>query len=327
MTSRDSVESTFLLADAFKALGDSMRFNVVRITQRDSFGVLELCELFDVRQPAMSHHLKVLSEAGLLCSRREGTSLFYRRVLPEQSSSPFQMRRLFELIDEQSLDSELYQKLKKLQTQREQQSRDFFLKNADRFRDQQDLIAGHAEYGSAITQSIGALDLPRASWLEVGCGEGELLADLAGQFDRVVGLDVAAELLAKARQRIGHLEGAEIEFWCRELVGTDCAGEFGLVTCNMVLHHLASPAELVLEMSKAVCANGYLLLCDLDRHDQEWARSSCGDLWLGFDRDQLVDFAGHGGLKLESEQFLALRNGFRVQLLIFKKHDGTTDGK
>ena len=308
--------SAFSLADSFKALGDPMRFEIVRIMQRDSFGVLELCSLFDVRQPAMSHHLKVLVEAGFLCSRREGNSLFYRRVLPEPSASTQSLQQLFQLIDREPVATSLYQKLRSLQEQREQRSRDFFLRNAERFRDQQDLIAGHGEYGSAIVQMVDSLELPQSSWLEVGCGEGELLGELAGYFERVVALDVSAELLQRARQRLAGV--THLDWWCKELDSSACAGEFGLVTCSMVLHHLASPAELISEMATALAPGGYLLLCDLCSHDQEWARTSCGDLWLGFEREQLLDFAGYEGLGLHSEQFLALRNGFRVQLLIFK---------
>lgn len=305
------------LADTFKALGDPMRFQIVRIMQRDSFGVLELCDLFEVRQPAMSHHLKLLVEAGLLCSRREGNSLFYRRVLPGQTSPSVQMQPLFRLIDQQPVPEQLYAKLRQLQSQREQRSRDFFLRNADRFRDQQDLIAGHGEYGAAIGQMVQSLELPCSSWLEVGCGEGELLQELADHFERVAALDVSAELLQAAKER---LPGAgQVDWWCRELNGSACAGEFGLVTCNMVLHHLASPAELVQEMATAVAPGGFLLLCDLCRHDQEWARSSCGDLWLGFEREELMDFADQQGMALHAEQFLALRNGFRVQLMVFRK--------
>ena len=40
--------------------------------------VCELMEDFDLSQPTISHHLKVLREAGLICSRKEGTYVYYR---------------------------------------------------------------------------------------------------------------------------------------------------------------------------------------------------------------------------------------------------------
>ena len=62
-----------------KASGDSLRLLVLRVLRKDSFGVSELCSIFDIRQPALSHHLKVLSSAGLVAARREANSIFYRR--------------------------------------------------------------------------------------------------------------------------------------------------------------------------------------------------------------------------------------------------------
>ena len=46
-----------------KASGDPLRLQILRVLRQDSFGVLELCSIFDIRQPAMSHHLKVLAAA------------------------------------------------------------------------------------------------------------------------------------------------------------------------------------------------------------------------------------------------------------------------
>jgi ArsR family transcriptional regulator len=194
--------SKFELPDAFKALGDSLRFSIVRLMQQDSFGVLELCDLFDVRQPAMSHHLKIMVEAGLLCSRREGNSLFYRRMLPDQTDRPDALRTLFGLIDEVELSSEVEAALDELRKQRTQRSVEFFQKNSERFRSQQDLIAGYGEYGNSIANAVRALPLNKDLWVEVGPGEGELLEELSSDFSRVVALDVSAELLERAKARV-----------------------------------------------------------------------------------------------------------------------------
>ncbi|MCC1498397.1 metalloregulator ArsR/SmtB family transcription factor, partial [Alcanivorax sp. 1008] len=63
------------------AAGDSLRLSVLQVLGQSSFGVLELCEICDMRQPAMSHHLKVLAEAGLVERRREGNAIWYSRSL------------------------------------------------------------------------------------------------------------------------------------------------------------------------------------------------------------------------------------------------------
>ena len=70
---------TALLAALCKASSDPLRLQVLRVLREDSFGVGELCAIFGIRQPALSHHLKVLANAGLVATRREGNSIFYRR--------------------------------------------------------------------------------------------------------------------------------------------------------------------------------------------------------------------------------------------------------
>lgn len=308
------------LPEVFKALGDPLRFSIVRLMQQDSFGVLELCELFEVRQPAMSHHLKVMVEAGLLCSRREGNSLFYRRILPDQSESSAALKSLFLLIDAVDIAPDALAGLESLRKDRTRQSLAFFQKNSGRFRDQQDLIAGYGEYGKAIEEAVRALPLESNLWVEVGSGEGELIAALHQDFDQVVALDISADLLARAKAQVGKAEN--IDFVMSELTAESYPDQADLVSCNMVLHHVASPADLISAMAATLKPSGFLLLSDLCSHDQEWARESCGDIWLGFDREELFEMAEKASLRIHSEQYLALRNGFRVQILIFEKVNG-----
>jgi ArsR family transcriptional regulator len=72
------------LAHMFKALGDPIRLRLLsRITSADS-GEICVCDLtggdFDVSGPTISHHLKVLREAGLIEGDRRGTWVYYRPV-------------------------------------------------------------------------------------------------------------------------------------------------------------------------------------------------------------------------------------------------------
>ena len=71
------------LAILLKAASDELRLNILRVLAQDSFSVSELCTIFDLRQSALSHHLKILIDAGLLNRRKEGTAIFYRRALAE----------------------------------------------------------------------------------------------------------------------------------------------------------------------------------------------------------------------------------------------------
>ncbi|HET7567360.1 MAG TPA: metalloregulator ArsR/SmtB family transcription factor [Gaiellaceae bacterium] len=67
------------LADTFKALADPARVQIVnRLAQADEVCVCDLNAALDLAQPTVSHHLRVLREAGLVESTRRGTWAFYR---------------------------------------------------------------------------------------------------------------------------------------------------------------------------------------------------------------------------------------------------------
>ncbi|TWP52488.1 helix-turn-helix transcriptional regulator [Lentzea tibetensis] len=72
------------LATMFKALGDPVRLRLLSLiaSQPDEVCVCELTPAFELSQPTISHHLKVLRQAGLVESERRGTWVYYR-VRPE----------------------------------------------------------------------------------------------------------------------------------------------------------------------------------------------------------------------------------------------------
>src|SRR5690554_654237 len=69
------------LSQMNKAAGEPLRLGILQLLRQGAFGVLELCQIFEVKQSGMSHHLKVLAQAGLVSTQREGNSIFYRRPL------------------------------------------------------------------------------------------------------------------------------------------------------------------------------------------------------------------------------------------------------
>ena len=74
-------EAAAELADRFHALADPTRVAIVnRLSGADELCVCDLTAAFDLSQPTVSHHLKILREAGLVESSRRGTWAFYRLV-------------------------------------------------------------------------------------------------------------------------------------------------------------------------------------------------------------------------------------------------------
>ncbi|GIJ25558.1 transcriptional regulator [Micromonospora qiuiae] len=71
------------VAPMFKALGDPVRLRLMSmIASVAEICVCDLTPAFDLSGPTISHHLKVLREAGLVHSERRGTWVWYR-VKPE----------------------------------------------------------------------------------------------------------------------------------------------------------------------------------------------------------------------------------------------------
>ncbi|SDC24387.1 ArsR/SmtB family transcription factor [Actinokineospora iranica] len=73
------------LARAFKALGDPVRVRLLSLIASHEGGEACVCDLtdaFDLTGPTISHHLKVLREAGMIDGDRRGTWIYYR-VRPE----------------------------------------------------------------------------------------------------------------------------------------------------------------------------------------------------------------------------------------------------
>jgi ArsR family transcriptional regulator, arsenate/arsenite/antimonite-responsive transcriptional repressor len=77
-------ETADRMADVASALGDPIRLQLVDVLRRNAgrVCVCELTPLFDVGQSTISHHLKVLREAGVVDSERRGLWAYYY-VVPD----------------------------------------------------------------------------------------------------------------------------------------------------------------------------------------------------------------------------------------------------
>ncbi|MEV5837653.1 metalloregulator ArsR/SmtB family transcription factor [Nocardia sp. NPDC052112] len=83
------------LAAVFKALSDPVRLRLLSAVASHAGQEACVCDVsegFDVTQPTISHHLKVLREAGLLSSERRGSWVYYR-------VEPTVLQQLSQLLD------------------------------------------------------------------------------------------------------------------------------------------------------------------------------------------------------------------------------------
>ncbi len=80
-----SAQSAARIAPLLKALADPVRLRLLSLVASHADGEACVCDLndaFDLSQPTISHHLKVLHEVGLLDRSKRGVWVYYR-ILPE----------------------------------------------------------------------------------------------------------------------------------------------------------------------------------------------------------------------------------------------------
>ena len=319
-----SIDPSDELAALCKASGDPLRLNVLRALSNDSFGVLELAQIFAMGQSGMSHHLKVLAQADLVATRREGNAIFYRRALPHGARTGGKLHAaLLEEVDGLTLPADIQTRIGAVHRQRAAASQDFFARTAEKFRAQQDLIAGLPQYRDSLLSLLDKLSFDAsATAIEVGPGDGGFLPDLARRFQHVTALDNSPAMLELARslcqqKSLDNVELRLADALCDANVSGDC------VVLNMVLHHFAAPAEALKQMANLLHPGGSLLITELCSHDQNWARQACGDLWLGFEQEDLARWATTAGLVPGESLYIGLRNGFQIQVRHFQRPSGT----
>ncbi len=313
------------LAALCKAGGDALRLNVLRALANDSFGVLELAQIFAIGQSGMSHHLKVLAQAGLVATRREGNAIFYRRALPDAGALGGRLHAaLLEEVDDLDLPADAEARMALVQRQRAAASEHFFSRMEEKFRAQQDLIAGLAQYRESVLALLDKLSFgEQASALEIGPGDGAFLPDLARRFTQVTALDNSAEMLELARQLCQREQLDNVRLQLADALG-DSSVQAHCVVLNMVLHHFAQPARALEQLAARVIPGGSLLVTELCSHNQSWARDACGDLWLGFEQEDLALWATAAGLVPGESLYVGLRNGFQIQVRHFQRPTGDT---
>lgn len=82
------------IADIFRQLGDPSRIRIFWLLCHCEECVVNIADMVEMSSPAVSHHLRVLKDSGLLSSRRDGREVYYRAADGPQS------RLLHEMIEQ-----------------------------------------------------------------------------------------------------------------------------------------------------------------------------------------------------------------------------------
>ncbi|MGN0254857.1 MAG: ArsR/SmtB family transcription factor [Chordicoccus sp.] len=70
-------DEMFDLAELFKIFGDSTRIRILFVLFDNEHSVSDIADVLNMTQSAVSHQLKILRQAKLVSSRRDGKQIFY----------------------------------------------------------------------------------------------------------------------------------------------------------------------------------------------------------------------------------------------------------
>jgi DNA-binding transcriptional ArsR family regulator len=82
MLTNISSETSESLAEAFRLLGQPVRIQILLIIANQEACVCHIEAVLGIRQAAISQHLMVLRDAGLVSTNRDGRNIFYRLARP-----------------------------------------------------------------------------------------------------------------------------------------------------------------------------------------------------------------------------------------------------
>ena len=284
-----------VLVSILKAVGDETRLRILQVLRRGAFHVNELMDILDLGQSRVSRHLKILSHAGLVTSRREGHFVFY--LWPEQPSAV--ASAALEFLTEAWKQSGV-------ETGEAEEQQIHAVWDARRIRSSSafshlpgTLTKDHERYfGSpdSIDCLLPVLGQGLRLAVDLGTGSGNLLPHLADRARLTIAVDQSSDLLQRARERAQGQGFGNIEYRLGQLEHLPVSdGAADLAVANMVLHHVAEPMAVLREARRILAPKGRLVVGDYALHDHEWMRNELGDQWLGFDPAQLRQWLRRAG--------------------------------
>jgi ubiquinone/menaquinone biosynthesis C-methylase UbiE len=301
--------------EVFKALADDIRLRLVRALMAAELSVAELVSVLGLPQSSVSRHLKPLRDSGLVETRREGTSIYYRRG-PALAGTALESVLAKELaqLPAQRQDA---QAVKKVLEQRRARSREFFEKMAGKYGELTQPGGGWSALAAGLAAGFAGKDV-----VDLGAGEGDLALLLARFAGSVTAVDQSPAMLKQVKERaasagLGHVvHVCEADFEALPLED----GSVDAVMLSQALHHAAQPAKAMSEAARILRPGGRLIVLDLLRHDQDWVREQWADQWLGFEESELKAWMAKSGLTdVRLDRLPAAAPEFSVLLATAKK--------
>lgn len=294
----------------FKALSDETRLRLMHVLHRHELSVNELVTILEMGQSRVSRHLKILTSAGLLTSRRDGLWVFYS-ASPEGEGRDFLDAMAPFITVDMVLQADLDMAQKMIE-ERAMKTRQFFNAIAEDWDELNREVLGGFDLAEAVATSMQACGVA----VDLGCGTGSVLERMLEHSREVIGVDGSPRMLELARRRFA--EGADrVSLRIGELDHLPLRdGEADFACINMVLHHLSDPQAALTEIRRVLRQGGQLFVADFDQHGNERMRTDYGDRWLGFELSHLTHMLESAGFTLQSARKQSVEKSLALHVMV-----------
>lgn len=297
----------------YKALADETRLRLLNLLLRHELNVNEIVSVMDMGQSRVSRHLKILTDCGLLKSRRDGLCVFYSAAGEGRGGRFNQQFREFLASDEELAGD--YAEMKGVLEEGFTEKARFFDSMAPDWNGVRRAVIGDIDISSEISARIVRCGVAA----DLGCGTGELLTLIKQKAKLVIGVDKSPRMLEEAEKRLAQ-NGRGIELRIGEMEHLPMRDrEVDAAVINMVLHYLQSPSAAINEAGRVLAAGGSLIIVDLDKHQNEEMRKKYEHRWLGFSRKNVERWLSEAGFAPgEFAQFDA-RGDLKINLFVSER--------
>ncbi|HEY7059722.1 MAG TPA: metalloregulator ArsR/SmtB family transcription factor, partial [Vicinamibacterales bacterium] len=282
-------------AGLFRLLGDEARLRLLRLLSLEQLNVTELTAILGLAQSGVSRHLGLLKDAGIVVEQRDGGFSYYalsedvRDGVNGASALSGLLAAHFSAVEHTPAARADAARLEEIRRLRKE---NFDEHGAGDERRQ--IVPGRS--WAAWARALGHL-LPPIDIADLGCGEGYLAIEASRFARHVIAVDRSEAVLARARALARRRRLSNIE-WKRgdleDLPLRDASVDVALL--SQALHHAVNPVNALKEAVRIVRPGGRVLVLELRQHDQSWVRERLGDVWLGFDDDELKRLLSDAGL-------------------------------
>ncbi len=298
----------------FKALGDETRYRLFLLLLHHEFNVNEMVQALNMGQSRISRHLKILTESGVLASRRNGSFVYYHAVINDDNTYLIQYLR-------QGVDNNpgLKKDLERAETiyaERKDRTARFFQEVAPDWDKLKQEILGPVDLNAIIAKEISS----GQTAVDLGCGTGALTYILGSKAQKVIGIDSSPKMLEQARKRFVD-NGHNVELRLGELEHVPLGDEQAdTAVVSMALHTLSVPAVGIREAGRVLKKGGRLVLVDFDKHDRPDVRERFGGPWMGLATDEVRQWMEDAGFTLQRTQQIEVKNGLCINMFVADKN-------